>query len=192
HLLDLPGSIIAVPLPSQLPSSSFSFASSGAGVGGACWADAGAAHSAARTDPARTDTASKVRNMAAPGKTVRTRRARRPAGSRMYSHLRDTPGFPARRRCGPCAPGDDGREAPMHRIDRRTFCAGLGVSALPWPRPLSTPQEPAPSADLAALTELVRKTPRSEIVAKALALQRAGASWRDLLGAAFLAGIRDV
>jgi hypothetical protein len=75
---------------------------------------------------------------------------------------------------------------------RRTFlgCVGAGVLAGrrmppdPFPRPSA--------ADLDALAELVRSTPRADLLAKAVELHRGGTHWRDLLGAAFLAGIRDV
>jgi len=42
------------------------------------------------------------------------------------------------------------------------------------------------------LVDLVRQTPRSDLLAKAIELHGAGTDWRDLLAAAFLAGIRDV
>lgn len=76
-------------------------------------------------------------------------------------------------------------------FDRRTFLGGVGAGALAGgTRPLVPP--PRPLADLDALAEFVRKTPRGELPGKAAELHRAGTDWRDLLGAAFLAGVRDV
>jgi len=84
----------------------------------------------------------------------------------------------------------------MPHTDRRTFLAGVAAGALAPALPAASPQDPASLPDrlpdLAALTALARSTPRDEMVAKAIELHRAGVSWRDLLGAAFLAGIRDV
>lgn len=77
-------------------------------------------------------------------------------------------------------------------IDRRTFLGGAGAGACgAW---LShTPPRPAsPAADLGALAEQVRATSREDLLPKAVRWHRQGTHWRDLLGAAFLAGIRDV
>lgn len=75
---------------------------------------------------------------------------------------------------------------------RRTFlgCVGAGVLAGPSHAARSVPT--TIGTDLDALAELVRSTPRADLLAKAVELHRGGTHWRDLLGAAFLAGIRDV
>jgi hypothetical protein len=75
---------------------------------------------------------------------------------------------------------------------RRTFlgCVGAGAFAGPAHAARSLPTTVA--ADLDALAELVRSTPRADLLQKAVELHRGGTHWRDLLGAAFLAGIRDV
>ena len=80
----------------------------------------------------------------------------------------------------------------MQQPDRRTFLAGLAAGALAPASTTAPPQDPAGLPDLADLTEVARRTPRDEIVKKAIELHHAGVSWRDLLGAAFLAGIREV
>lgn len=81
----------------------------------------------------------------------------------------------------------------MLQPNRRSFLGCLGAGMLTEhltaaaSRPIHGPV--ATGADLDALVDLVRKTPRRELLGKALELQ---ADWRDLLAAAFLAGIRDV
>jgi hypothetical protein len=79
----------------------------------------------------------------------------------------------------------------MPAPSRRAFLGCVGAGALAGPT-LSFRPPAAPAGDLDALAELVRRTPRAELLGKAAELHRAGTDWRDLLGAAFLAGIRDV
>ncbi|HEX5051285.1 MAG TPA: hypothetical protein VFZ65_05900, partial [Planctomycetota bacterium] len=82
----------------------------------------------------------------------------------------------------------------MSQPNRRSFlgCLGAGVIAgRSAPAAFSTATRPW--ADLDALVDLVRKTARRDLLGKAADLHRNdGVDWRDLLAAAFLAGIRDV
>ncbi|HEX6810137.1 MAG TPA: hypothetical protein VF384_00815 [Planctomycetota bacterium] len=80
----------------------------------------------------------------------------------------------------------------MPETDRRGFLGGLAAIAIAPPGRATQPQDPASPPDLGQLITIARSTPRDEMVGKAIALHRGGASWRDLLGAAFLAGVRDV
>jgi hypothetical protein len=80
----------------------------------------------------------------------------------------------------------------MHHPSRRTFLGCIGAGALAGPASTARSVPAAIAADLDALAELVRSTPREDLLQKAVELHRSGTHWRDLLGAAFLAGIRDV
>ena len=80
----------------------------------------------------------------------------------------------------------------MRHPSRRTFLGCIGAGALAGPVQAARSVPTTIAADLDALAELVRSTPREDLLAKAVELHRGGAHWRDLLGAAFLAGIRDV
>jgi hypothetical protein len=79
----------------------------------------------------------------------------------------------------------------MATLDRRGFLGTIGAGALAG-QAVGRAQTAPTGRDLAGLAELVRATPRAELPAKALELARTGVDWRDLLGACFLAGIRDV
>ncbi|MEO6595330.1 MAG: hypothetical protein ABIP94_11305 [Planctomycetota bacterium] len=81
----------------------------------------------------------------------------------------------------------------MSLPNRRSFLGYLGAGAVAGratsPVAQLTCKPVTPPNELDALVELVRKTPRRELLAKVIELR---ADWRDLLAAAFLAGIRDV
>ncbi|HZN39572.1 MAG TPA: hypothetical protein VFD82_12260 [Planctomycetota bacterium] len=80
----------------------------------------------------------------------------------------------------------------MSYPSRRTFLGCVGAGVLAGPARAARPVPTTIAGDLNALAELVRTTSRADLLPKAVELHRSGTHWRDLLGAAFLAGIRDV
>ncbi|MBK8096519.1 MAG: hypothetical protein IPK26_05390 [Planctomycetes bacterium] len=75
---------------------------------------------------------------------------------------------------------------------RRVFLGCVGASALVGPTSAVRPFPAGLTGDLDSLAELIQRTPREALLKKAVELHRGGTHWRDLLGAAFLAGIRDI
>ncbi len=80
----------------------------------------------------------------------------------------------------------------MSMPDRRQFLGCLGAGAVLRPQDPPPADNPASRTDLHALAELARRTPRRDLPKTCRQLHAQGVDWRDLLGAAFLAGIRDV
>ncbi|MFT4513278.1 MAG: hypothetical protein ACI89X_000997 [Planctomycetota bacterium] len=82
--------------------------------------------------------------------------------------------------------------------NRRTFLGGLGAGMLAQGASANShAASRAPKAipsNIDELVTLVQKTPHDELLAKAMELHALpnGPDWRDLLAAAFLAGVRDV
>ncbi|MEM7356505.1 MAG: hypothetical protein AAF657_37160, partial [Acidobacteriota bacterium] len=78
----------------------------------------------------------------------------------------------------------------MPKLNRRDAMIrmGLGTAGLLWGRTGAQAALPA----LGDLAERFRKVPRDGIYDVAAAAIRAGAGYKDLIGAAFLAGINDV
>lgn len=83
----------------------------------------------------------------------------------------------------------------MTQPNRRSFLGSVGAGLLAGSAlrasPTARPQR-ANAGDLDGLATMVRETPRGELLDAAVKLHRDGTDWRDLLAAAFLAGIRDV
>jgi len=81
----------------------------------------------------------------------------------------------------------------MSMPNRRSFLGSLGAGAIAGSAAsggLPAPQDAAARPrDVDALVALLRETSRDQLPERVMAL---GADWRDLLAAAFLAGIRDV
>jgi len=76
---------------------------------------------------------------------------------------------------------------------RRTFLGAVGGGCLAGGISLRLPHPGAGGgADLPELVALVQRTPRAELLARAVQLHAGGVHWRELLAAAFLAGIHDV
>lgn len=73
--------------------------------------------------------------------------------------------------------------------NRRSFLGCLGAGVLAGRALPTAPRTSEPPTDLEELVALVRRTPRGELLA---AVVERKADWRDLLAAAFLAGVRDV
>ena len=80
----------------------------------------------------------------------------------------------------------------MLQPNRRLFLGSIGAGVLAG-RSMAFGSPPVGGqGDPAELVDLIRKTPRAELLTDAVALHAQGVHWRDLLAAAFLAGIRDV
>src|SRR5262245_15219717 len=97
--------------------------------------------------------------------------------------------MPATRR----APGTD--VATRMAQTRRAVLGAVGGGCLAGGFFLRPPSPRLPEvgagADLPELVTLVQRTPRSDLLARAVQLHQGGVHWRDLLAAAFLAGIHD-
>ncbi len=85
----------------------------------------------------------------------------------------------------------------MTMPNRRSFLGGIGAgmfAAHASTSSMASRAIDAPPADINELVKRVRATPHDELLQKALEWHSSGngPDWRDLLAAAFLAGIRDV
>jgi hypothetical protein len=76
-------------------------------------------------------------------------------------------------------------------LDRRVFLTSLGTGAFAMNATPTTPK-PLDRPSLEHIAATFRTTARDRVFHRALELQQDGATWRDLLGGVFLAGVHDV